>query len=92
MRPNKGGGKDRLRRDFSAGVCAEACGTTVLATETSHGAGPGDNRGKGHQSTTPTVLFVLHEVLNQRKARAGDLGVLLALGPGFAAEAALLEW
>ncbi|MBI2819258.1 MAG: type III polyketide synthase [Acidobacteria bacterium] len=48
-------------------------------------------RNYGNMSS-PTVLFVLHEVLNQRKARAGDLGVLLALGPGFAAEAAMLEW
>jgi 3,5-dihydroxyphenylacetyl-CoA synthase len=48
-------------------------------------------RNYGNMSSS-TVLFVLHEVINQRNARAGDRGVLLALGPGFAAESALLEW
>lgn len=42
--------------------------------------------------SSPTVLFVLKEVLQNGAAQAGDRGVLLALGPGFAAEAALLEW
>jgi alkylresorcinol/alkylpyrone synthase len=42
--------------------------------------------------SSPTVLFVLHEVLERNAARPGDRGVLLALGPGLAAEAALLEW
>ena len=42
--------------------------------------------------SSPTVLFVLNEVMQNGAARAGDRGVLLALGPGFAAEAALLEW
>lgn len=48
-------------------------------------------RNYGNMSS-PTVLFVLREVLSNGSARPGDLGVLLALGPGFAAEAALLEW
>ena len=48
-------------------------------------------RNYGNMSSA-TVLFVLNEVMQQGAARAGDLGVLLALGPGFAAEAALLEW
>ena len=42
--------------------------------------------------SSPTVLFVLNEVMQNGTARSGDRGVLLALGPGFAAEAALLEW
>ena len=42
--------------------------------------------------SSPTVLFVLDELIQNGTARSGDLGVLLALGPGFAAEAALLEW
>ncbi len=48
-------------------------------------------RNYGNMSS-PTVLFVLNDVLETGSARAGDRGVLLALGPGFAAEAALLEW
>jgi len=42
--------------------------------------------------SSPTVLFVLNEVLASGEPRAGDYGVMLALGPGFAAEAALLRW
>jgi predicted naringenin-chalcone synthase len=48
-------------------------------------------RNYGNMSS-PTVLFVLNEAMQNGTARPGDLGVLLALGPGFAAEAALLEW
>jgi len=48
-------------------------------------------RNYGNMSS-PTALFVLDELLQNGTARPGDLGVLLALGPGFAAEAALLEW
>ncbi len=39
-----------------------------------------------------TVLFVLDEVMRSSNPRIGDLGVMVALGPGFAAEAALLRW
>lgn len=42
--------------------------------------------------SSPTVLFVLQEVLASRSPEPGERGVLLALGPGFAAEAAMLEW
>jgi predicted naringenin-chalcone synthase len=48
-------------------------------------------RNYGNMSS-PTVLFVLHEALVRNTARPGDQGVLLALGPGLAAEAALLSW
>jgi alkylresorcinol/alkylpyrone synthase len=42
--------------------------------------------------SSPTVLFVLEDVVRSAEPHPGDLGVLLALGPGFAAEAALLRW
>ncbi len=42
--------------------------------------------------SSPTVLFVLDRVLRSGTPQPGDYGVLLALGPGFAAEAALLRW
>jgi len=42
--------------------------------------------------SSPTVLFVLSEVWRAELPRPGDFGVLLALGPGFAAEGALLRW
>ncbi len=42
--------------------------------------------------SSATVLFVLDEIVRSRKPQIGDLGVMVALGPGFAAEAALLRW
>jgi polyketide synthase Type III len=46
--------------------------------------------------SSPTVLFVLQEVLRNSAGngppKRGDLGVMLALGPGLAVEAALLVW
>jgi alkylresorcinol/alkylpyrone synthase len=39
-----------------------------------------------------TVLFVLDEVLRTGRPSPGDWGVMIALGPGFAAEGALLRW
>jgi predicted naringenin-chalcone synthase len=42
--------------------------------------------------SSATVLFVLAEVLRSGRPRAGDWGVMAALGPGFAAEGALLRW
>jgi len=48
-------------------------------------------RNYGNMSSA-TVLFVLNEFMQNGAAQAGDRGVMLALGPGFAAEAALLEW
>jgi alkylresorcinol/alkylpyrone synthase len=35
---------------------------------------------------------VLGELLDRGVARAGDRGLLAAMGPGFSAEMALLEW
>jgi predicted naringenin-chalcone synthase len=42
--------------------------------------------------SSPTALFVLEDVVKSGKPQRGDLGVLMALGPGFAAEGALLRW
>jgi alkylresorcinol/alkylpyrone synthase len=42
--------------------------------------------------SSATVLFVLHELLRTATPRAGEWGVMMALGPGFAAEGALLRW
>jgi 3,5-dihydroxyphenylacetyl-CoA synthase len=42
--------------------------------------------------SSPTVMFVLDEVVRNGDPRAGDWGVMIALGPGMAAEAALLRW
>jgi alkylresorcinol/alkylpyrone synthase len=38
------------------------------------------------------VLFVLADLLDAREARAGEKGLLLAMGPGFCSELVLLEW
>ncbi len=42
--------------------------------------------------SSATVLFVLNEVIRSGQASPGDLGVMIALGPGFCAEGALLRW
>jgi predicted naringenin-chalcone synthase len=48
-------------------------------------------RNYGNMSSA-TVLFVLDEVVRTGGPHPGDWGVMLALGPGMAAEAALLRW
>jgi alkylresorcinol/alkylpyrone synthase/polyketide synthase Type III len=42
--------------------------------------------------SSPTVMFVLDEVHRKARPRPGELGVMLAMGPGLAVEAALLRW
>jgi predicted naringenin-chalcone synthase len=37
-------------------------------------------------------MFVLDEVIRSGNPQRGDLGVMVALGPGMAAEAALMAW
>jgi polyketide synthase Type III len=48
-------------------------------------------RNYGNMSS-PTVMFVLEEVVRSGDPRPGDFGVMIALGPGMAAEVALLRW
>jgi alkylresorcinol/alkylpyrone synthase len=42
--------------------------------------------------SSATVVFVLDDLLRSREAVPGDWGLMIALGPGFAAEGALLRW
>ena len=42
--------------------------------------------------SSPTVIFVLEETIKNGNAKDGDYGVMIALGPGLAAETALLRW
>jgi alkylresorcinol/alkylpyrone synthase len=42
--------------------------------------------------SSASVLFVLGDHLDAGQAQAGDLGLLAAMGPGFATELALLQW
>jgi alkylresorcinol/alkylpyrone synthase len=42
--------------------------------------------------SSASVLFVLADHLDAGEARAGDLGLVAAMGPGFCAELLLLEW
>jgi 3,5-dihydroxyphenylacetyl-CoA synthase len=48
-------------------------------------------RNYGNMSS-PTVMFVLDEVVRNGDPLPGDWGAMIALGPGMAAEAALLQW
>jgi alkylresorcinol/alkylpyrone synthase len=42
--------------------------------------------------SSAAVLFMLSDVMANRKPQPGDSGIVLALGPGFGAEMLLLEW
>jgi alkylresorcinol/alkylpyrone synthase len=42
--------------------------------------------------SSASVLFVLGDLLDAGEARAGDVGLLAAMGPGFSAELVLLRW
>ncbi|MBI3543684.1 MAG: hypothetical protein HY075_10470 [Deltaproteobacteria bacterium] len=42
--------------------------------------------------SSPTVLFVLEESLRARAALPGELGLLVAMGPGLSVEGALIEF
>lgn len=42
--------------------------------------------------SSASVLFVLGDLLASGEAREGDLGLLAAMGPGFASELVLLRW
>jgi polyketide synthase Type III len=42
--------------------------------------------------SSATVLFVLDALLRSGRPRPGDIGLMMALGPGFAAEGALLRF
>src|SRR5947208_324151 len=42
--------------------------------------------------SSATILFVLDEMLRQESPVPGEWGVMIGLGPGFAAEGALLSW
>ena len=42
--------------------------------------------------SSATVVFVLDDLLQKGEAVPGDWGLMIALGPGFAAEGALLRW
>jgi polyketide synthase Type III len=48
-------------------------------------------RNYGNMSS-PTVMFVLDEVIRNGDPKPADLGVMVALGPGMAAEAVLMTW
>ncbi len=42
--------------------------------------------------SSASVLFVLADLLDAADARAGDLGLMIAMGPGFCSEIVLLAW
>lgn len=42
--------------------------------------------------SSPTVLFVLQETMRNDHPKPGNVGVMIAMGPGLAIEAALVEW
>ena len=42
--------------------------------------------------SSASVLYVLSDLLEAKVAKPGDIGVMMAMGPGFCAELVLLKW
>jgi predicted naringenin-chalcone synthase len=42
--------------------------------------------------SSASILFILDQFVTKERTQAGELGLLLAFGPGFSAEMLLLEW
>ncbi len=42
--------------------------------------------------SSPTVLFVLQEIMEKETPQKNDYGIMIALGPGLSVEACLLKW
>ena len=42
--------------------------------------------------SSASVLFVLRDLLDSGEAKPGDVGLLIAMGPGFCSELVLLRW
>jgi alkylresorcinol/alkylpyrone synthase len=92
-------GKHGLRRDDVRHVVAHTGGPKVLeAFEQSLELRPGalarswaSLRGVGNLSSA-SVLFVLDDLLGSDEPAEGDLGLMVAMGPGFCAELLLLRW
>ena len=48
-------------------------------------------RGQGNVSSA-AVLFALEQLQNEAVTKSGDIGVMIAMGPGMSIETALLRW
>ena len=86
------------RADISRWICHPGGPKVLRAFESSLGLSERDTaltwtslREVGNLSSA-SVLHVLRDTLEQRPARAGDHGLVLAMGPGFCAELVLLRW
>ena len=42
--------------------------------------------------SSASVLFVMGDLLDAEEAKPGDLGLMMAMGPGFCSEIVLLAW
>jgi alkylresorcinol/alkylpyrone synthase len=42
--------------------------------------------------SSPTILFILDHIQQQRAPQPGEYGIIMAFGPGLTMEAALLQW
>ena len=77
-----------LRRASSTGSGARPA---RLSTKLRSPRARGVLRDYGNMSSA-TILFVLESVLQQTAPDPGEWGAMIGLGPGFAAEGALLRW
>ena len=88
-----------LKRDDVAHWVLHSAGRRVLdrarelldLTDVQMAPARGVLRDYGNMSSA-TILFVLERLLRAETAVPGDWGLMIGLGPGFAAEGALLRW
>jgi predicted naringenin-chalcone synthase len=71
--------------------CADVVPTLQRASDFAR-ANPGKTFRSFGNMSSPAVRYVLDEVAHTGDPQSGDLGVMVAPGPGMAAEAALLKW
>ena len=87
-RPDIRSGIASRRTEGDRRSTAVASGSHRSAGCDSHGT---SLRNYGNMSS-PTVMFVLDEVVRKGDPHPGDMGIMVGLGPGMAAELALLRW
>lgn len=88
--------KGLSRGDVTHWICHPGGPKVIAAIEEALGLAPTalditrESLSSAGNLSSASVLHVLHET--QRAALPGDVGVLMAMGPGFCAELVLLSW
>lgn len=91
-------GHDLARADIARWIAHPGGPKVLLALQDGLGVSREDLRcswqclAKAGNLSSASVLMILEETLRSNPGRAGDFGVMLAMGPGFCSEFLLLRW